>query len=52
MNVVEPCLVLGFDTFVFAMTTAKTYGHVKEMRRFRTPSIAQLLLRDGTLYYL
>jgi len=42
-----------FDTLVFAITVWKTYHWQKEQRRFGIKSrLAELLLRDGSLYYV
>jgi len=47
-----PFLALGFDIFIVILTFNKTYRHATEMARLGESSIANLLLRDGSLYFL
>ncbi|EIM92765.1 uncharacterized protein STEHIDRAFT_152077 [Stereum hirsutum FP-91666 SS1] len=45
-------LTLIFDLVVFILTLTKTYRHIKDMQEFKQISIAEVILRDGTAYFL
>ncbi|EIM87051.1 uncharacterized protein STEHIDRAFT_167922 [Stereum hirsutum FP-91666 SS1] len=45
-------VALAFDASIFVLTLRKTYGHAMRMRRSNQVSIAEILLRDGVLYFM
>ncbi|KAJ3899759.1 hypothetical protein F5879DRAFT_1005019 [Lentinula edodes] len=47
-----PLLALGYDIFIFILTAIKTVQHSLEMQRLNQSSITQIIIRDGTLYFL
>ncbi|KAJ3858383.1 hypothetical protein EV359DRAFT_69052 [Lentinula novae-zelandiae] len=47
-----PLLALGYDIFIFILTAIKTVQHSLEMQRLNQSSITQVIIRDGTLYFL
>ncbi|KAJ3881619.1 hypothetical protein F5051DRAFT_474207 [Lentinula edodes] len=47
-----PFLALGYDIFIFILTAIKTVQHSLEMQRLNQSSITQVIIRDGTLYFL
>ncbi|KAJ3858966.1 hypothetical protein EV359DRAFT_68567 [Lentinula novae-zelandiae] len=47
-----PMLALGYDIFIFILTVIKTVQHSLEMQRLNQSSITQVIIRDGTLYFL
>ncbi|KAJ3885566.1 hypothetical protein GG344DRAFT_70425 [Lentinula edodes] len=47
-----PMLALGYDIFIFILTAIKTVQHSLEMQRLNQSSITQVIIRDGTLYFL
>ncbi|KAJ4466950.1 hypothetical protein C8R41DRAFT_723532, partial [Lentinula lateritia] len=47
-----PFLALGYDIFIFVLTAMKTVQHSLEMQRLNQSSITQVIIRDGTLYFL
>ncbi|KAJ3924772.1 MAG: hypothetical protein NXY57DRAFT_969087 [Lentinula lateritia] len=47
-----PLLALGYDIFIFVSTAVKTVKHSVEMQRLNQSSITQIIIRDGTLYFL
>ncbi|EIM89211.1 uncharacterized protein STEHIDRAFT_154890 [Stereum hirsutum FP-91666 SS1] len=51
-HVIAVLLALAFDVFVFAVTLFKTVHQVIAMRKFGHRSIAEVVLRDGTLYFI
>ncbi|KAF9056901.1 hypothetical protein BDP27DRAFT_1372988 [Rhodocollybia butyracea] len=51
LNIVSPLLQLAFDSIIFILTLARTARHVMQSRKFGFRSIAEVVLRDGTLYF-
>ncbi|KAJ3912358.1 hypothetical protein F5877DRAFT_72462 [Lentinula edodes] len=47
-----PLLALGYDIFIFILTAIKTVQNSLEMQRLNQSSITQVIIRDGTLYFL
>ncbi|KAJ3924833.1 MAG: hypothetical protein NXY57DRAFT_1079395 [Lentinula lateritia] len=45
-------LALGYDIFIFILTAIRTVQHSLEMQRLNQSSITQVIIRDGTLYFL
>ncbi|KAJ3901735.1 hypothetical protein F5879DRAFT_1003694 [Lentinula edodes] len=52
MQLAIPFLALGYDIFIFILTAIKTVQHSLEMQRLNQSSITQVIIRDGTLYFL
>ncbi|KAE9391803.1 hypothetical protein BT96DRAFT_945092 [Gymnopus androsaceus JB14] len=42
----------SFDTIIFLLTFARTAGHIMQSRKMGAHSITEVVLRDGTLYFL
>ncbi|KAF9060724.1 hypothetical protein BDP27DRAFT_1452554 [Rhodocollybia butyracea] len=51
LTLVSPLLQLTFATVVFILTLVRTVRHIIESRKSGIHSIAELVLRDGTLYF-
>ncbi|KAJ4470254.1 hypothetical protein J3R30DRAFT_3686616 [Lentinula aciculospora] len=47
-----PCMALAFDLLIFTLTVAKTFHTALSMRRMGQSSVTQVIIRDGTLYFL
>ncbi|KAJ3898029.1 hypothetical protein F5879DRAFT_1071134 [Lentinula edodes] len=52
LDLAIPLLALGYDIFIFILTAIKTVQHSLEMQRLNQSSITQIIIRDGTLYFL
>ncbi|KIK50962.1 hypothetical protein GYMLUDRAFT_50871 [Collybiopsis luxurians FD-317 M1] len=47
-----PFITLAFDIFIFGLTLRKTFKHAIAMRRLRESSVTQVIVRDGSIYFL
>ncbi|KAJ3924670.1 MAG: hypothetical protein NXY57DRAFT_1044737 [Lentinula lateritia] len=52
LQIIVPFLGLANDLIIFVLTVQKTIHHAIEMRRMGEPSIVQVIIRDGTFYFL
>ncbi|KAJ3881670.1 hypothetical protein F5051DRAFT_474294 [Lentinula edodes] len=54
MEIGIPFVVFGYDLFIFILTVRETVHHAINMHRLcpGQSSIAQIIVRDGTLYFL
>ncbi|KAF9062274.1 hypothetical protein BDP27DRAFT_1368983 [Rhodocollybia butyracea] len=50
--VISPLLRLIFDSIIFILTLIKMAGYIMQSRKSGTHSIAEVVLRDGSLYFL
>ncbi|KAF9059726.1 hypothetical protein BDP27DRAFT_1453104 [Rhodocollybia butyracea] len=49
--IISPLLKLIFASAIFILTLVKTAGHIKQSRESGIHSIAEVVLRDGTLFF-
>ncbi|KIK50961.1 hypothetical protein GYMLUDRAFT_50870 [Collybiopsis luxurians FD-317 M1] len=47
-----PFITLALDVFIFGLTLRKTVHHAFAMRKIGESSVTQLILRDGSVYFL
>ncbi|KAI0338921.1 hypothetical protein BDW22DRAFT_1487304 [Trametopsis cervina] len=52
LQVLTQCSTLALDTFVFVVVLATTLPHAVNMRRRSQSSVAEIVIRDGVLYYV
>ncbi|KAF9064642.1 hypothetical protein BDP27DRAFT_1367057 [Rhodocollybia butyracea] len=51
LNIISPLIQLAFDIIIFILILVRTAGHIKQSRKSGTHSIAEVVLRDDSLYF-